>query len=125
VALGLAGRAGFVVGDWAAAISGGFDIVVANPPYIATGAIAGLPPEVRDFDPRRALDGGADGLDAYRAIAAALRKLLAPDGLFAAELGAGQAEAVAGVLAVAGLKVVGLADDLAGIARCILARPEP
>jgi release factor glutamine methyltransferase len=125
MALRLAGRAGFVVGDWAAAISGRFDLVVANPPYIATGAIAGLPPEVRDFDPRRALDGGADGLDAYRAIVAALPGLLAPDGLFAAELGAGQAEAVAGVLAVAGLKVVGLADDLAGIARCILARPEP
>ncbi len=122
-ALGLAGRARLAVGDWAAAIGGRFDIVVANPPYIATAALSALPPEVRDFDPPRALDGGTDGLDAYRAIAASLRGLLAPAGLFAAELGAGQAEAVAEILAAAGLKVVGLVDDLAGIVRCILARP--
>jgi release factor glutamine methyltransferase len=125
VALGLAGRAGVVVGDWAAAVGGRFDIVVANPPYIATGAIAGLPPEVRDFDPHRALDGGADGLDPYRAIAAALPRLLAPEGLFAAELGAGQDRKVAAILSAAGLAVDGTVDDLAGIARCILARPAP
>jgi release factor glutamine methyltransferase len=125
IALGLGDRAGFAVGDWAAAIGGRFDIVVANPPYIATGAIADLPPEVRDFDPHRALDGGIDGLDAYRAIAVSLPELLAPDGIFAAELGSGQAEAVAGMLAAAGLKVGGLVDDLAAIARCILARPQP
>jgi release factor glutamine methyltransferase len=123
VALGLAGRAGFIVGDWAAAIGGRFDIVVANPPYIATAAIADLPPEVRDFDPHRALDGGVDGLDAYRVIAEALPRLLASEGLFAAELGAGQDAAVAAILGAAGLDVAGAVDDLAGIARCILARP--
>jgi release factor glutamine methyltransferase len=125
VALGLAARAGFVVGDWAAAIIGRFDIVVANPPYIATGTIADLPPEVREFDPHRALDGGADGLDAYRAIAGVLPRLLAPGGLFTAELGAGQGAHVAAILGAAGLAVDGVADDLAGIARCIIARPGP
>lgn len=124
VTLGLVERTGFVVGDWAAAIAGRFDIVVANPPYIATAAIAGLAPEVRDFDPHLALDGGADGLDGYRAIAAALPRLLAAGGLFAAELGAGQAAAVAAILEGAGLAVEGVENDLAGIARCILARPQ-
>ncbi|HEY1797371.1 MAG TPA: peptide chain release factor N(5)-glutamine methyltransferase [Stellaceae bacterium] len=122
-ALGLAGRAGFVVGDWAGAMAGRFDVVVANPPYIATGTIAGLAPEVRDFDPNLALDGGADGLAAYREIAAALPGLLVPGGLFAAELGAGQDAAVASILHNAGLAVDGFVDDLAGIARCVLARP--
>lgn len=125
VALGLDGRAAFAAGDWGAGVDRAFDVIVANPPYIATETIAGLPPEVRDFDPRRALDGGADGLDAYRAIAGALPPLLAPGGLFAAELGAGQGEAVAAILAAAGLEVLGVEDDLAGIARCILARPQP
>ena len=66
-------RARFVACDYGAALAGGFDLVVSNPPYIATGEIATLAPEVRDFDPRPALDGGADGLDAYRAIAADAR----------------------------------------------------
>ena len=77
-ALGLAGRASFVACDQGAALVGGFDLVVANPPYVARGEIASLQPEVRDYDPRRALDGGADGLAAYRAIAADARRLLAP-----------------------------------------------
>ena len=84
-ALGLAGRAGFAVGDWAAALRGPFDAVVANPPYIPTGTIAELAPEVRGHDPLRALDGGEDGLAAYRAIAMDLPRLLGPGGLFAAE----------------------------------------
>jgi release factor glutamine methyltransferase len=121
-ALGLAGRAGFVVGDWAAAIGGPFDIVVANPPYIATATIAELPPEVREFDPRLALDGGMDGLDAYRAIALALPRLLAPGGIFAAEIGVGQGAAVAEMLAGGGIEVDGFVDDLAGIVRCVVAR---
>ncbi len=62
----------------AAALRGPFDVIVSNPPYIASAEIAALAPEVRDFDPRRALDGGADGLDFYRAIAAAAPALLAP-----------------------------------------------
>lgn len=121
-ALGLGARAAFVVADWAAAISGRFDAVVANPPYIATGAIATLPREVRDFDPHRALDGGADGLAAYRAIAADLPGLVAPGGLFAAEIGAGQEAAVAAILAARGLHLDALVADLAGIERCAVAR---
>jgi release factor glutamine methyltransferase len=122
-ALGLEGRARFAVGDWATALRGPFDVIVANPPYIKTGAIAGLPPEVRDHDPRLALDGGGDGLACYRAIADDLPRLLGPAGLFAAEIGIGQDQPVAAILAAAGLVVDGFAADLAGIKRCIAARP--
>ncbi|HYM72350.1 MAG TPA: peptide chain release factor N(5)-glutamine methyltransferase [Stellaceae bacterium] len=123
VRLGLAARAAFVVGDWAAALAGAFDAIVANPPYIATGDIAALPREVRDFDPHRALDGGPDGLDAYRAIAAVLPRLLAPGGVFAAEIGQGQEGAVAALLAGRGLAIDEVVPDLAGIPRCVVARP--
>jgi release factor glutamine methyltransferase len=119
--LGLAGRACFAVGDWARTVAASFDAVVANPPYIASRDIPGLPPEVGDHDPRRALDGGVDGLAAYRAIAADLPRLLAPTGLFAAEIGMGQADAVAAILAEAGLRPVEVAPDLAGLARCLVA----
>jgi release factor glutamine methyltransferase len=122
-ALGLAGRARFVVGDWAGAIAGAFDAIVANPPYIPTGEIAALPPEVRDHDPRRALDGGPDGLAAYRAIAADLPRLLTSGGFFAAEIGIGQHDAVAAVLAARGLAIEAVVDDLAGVKRCLVARP--
>jgi release factor glutamine methyltransferase len=120
--LGLATRASFAVGDWGAAVSGVFDAIVANPPYIASATIPHLPAEVRDYDPPRALDGGCDGLAAYRAIAADLPRLLPPGGLFAAEIGAGQREPVAAILGAAGLAIVSVAPDLAGIPRCILAR---
>ncbi len=120
--LGFGGRAGFAVGDWARAVVGPFDVVVANPPYIPTSAIAGLMPEVRDHDPDRALDGGADGLSAYRAIAADLPRLLRPGGLFAAEIGSGQADSVAAILARRALAIDGFAPDLAGIVRVVVAR---
>ncbi len=120
--LGLGERAYFAVGDWAGAIAGGFDAVVANPPYIATRAIPELPPEVRNYDPKRALDGGPDGLLDYRAIAADLFRLLRPGGLFAAEIGLGQAEAVASILAQGGLAIEGFAADLGGVIRCVVAR---
>ena len=119
---GLPERARFVVGDWGGALAGGFDAVVANPPYIATSELAGLPPEVRDHDPRRALDGGADGLAAYRAIAGELPRLLMPGGLFIAEIGAGQAETAARIVMAAGLAVEDIAADLAGIPRAVIAR---
>ena len=122
--LGLAGRARFAVGDWAEALAGEFDAVVANPPYIATAAIPDLPREVRDYDPKRALDGGQDGFAAYRAIAADLFPLLRPGGLFAAEIGIGQAEAVAAILSENGLVIDGFAGDLGGVIRCVLARRE-
>jgi release factor glutamine methyltransferase len=120
--LGLAERARFLVGDWASALAGRFDIVVANPPYIASAAIPGLPREVREHDPHRALHGGIDGLAAYRAIAADLPRLVAPAGLFAAEIGSDQAEAVTRLLVAAGLAVERVVPDLAGLPRCIVAR---
>ncbi len=120
--LGFAARASFAVGDWGAAVSGLFDAIVANPPYIASATIPRLPAEVRDYDPYLALDGGRDGLAAYRAIAADLPRLLPPGGLFAAEIAAGQRDAVAAILGEAGLAIAGVASDLAGIPRCILAR---
>jgi release factor glutamine methyltransferase len=120
--LGLAARAGFAVGDWAAALNGHFDAVVANPPYIASADIAGLPREVRNFDPRIALDGGVDGLDAYRRIAVDLTRLLRPSGLFACEIGQGQNSEVAPLIAAHGLVIEEIVLDLAGIPRCVVAR---
>jgi release factor glutamine methyltransferase len=125
-ALGLTARVAFVACDYGAALDGRFDLVVSNPPYVARYEIAALAPEVRDFDPRRALDGGIDGLDGYRAIAADARRLLAPGGTLVLELGAGMATAVTALLGAAGL---GLAapprHDLAGVARALVARPLP
>ena len=122
-ALGLDTRASFAAGDWGRGLAGGgFDAAVANPPYIATAALAGLPPEVREHDPRLALDGGEDGLAAYRALAADLSRLLVPGGLFAGEIGMGQEEAVAAILGAGGLAVEAVVPDLAGIARCLVAR---
>jgi len=120
--LGLGARAHFAVGDWTRAVTGVFDAIVANPPYIATPAIAELPREVRDYDPHPALDGGADGLAAYRAIAVDLSRLLLPGGLFAAEIGWEQAEPVAAILTKAGFAVERFTPDLAGIMRCVIAR---
>ncbi|HWD57084.1 MAG TPA: peptide chain release factor N(5)-glutamine methyltransferase [Stellaceae bacterium] len=122
--LGFGARAHCVAGDWGVALAGGFDAVVANPPYIPRGDIAGLPAEVRDFDPLLALDGGSDGLDAYRDIARDLPRLLAPGGFFAGEIGAGQDVAVAGIISRYGLVVERILPDLAGVARCIVARPD-
>jgi release factor glutamine methyltransferase len=119
--LGLADRALFMVGDWAQALAGRFDAIVANPPYIATAALADLPRAVALFDPRRALDGGADGRAAYRAIAPVVPALLMPGGLFACEIGAGQAPAVAAILAASGLAIEASVRDLAGIERVLVA----
>jgi release factor glutamine methyltransferase len=119
--LGLSERARFAVGDWGRALGEEFDAIVANPPYIAAAAMATLPREVAAYDPRRALAGGADGLAAFRAISADLPRLLAPAGIFAAEIGQGQAEAVAEILAASMLAIQGIMPDLAGIPRCILA----
>jgi release factor glutamine methyltransferase len=119
--LGLGARANFVADSWGGALTGQFEAVVANPPYIEQPAIADLPHEVRQYDPIRALDGGVDGLAAYRAISAELPRLLARGGLLAAEIGLGQASAVAAVLMRHGLHVDGIASDLAGIERCVIA----
>ena len=121
-ALGLTARSGFVVCDFGAALAGGFDLVVANPPYIRSADIAGLAPEVRRHDPPLSLDGGNDGLDAYRAIADDAQRLLAPHGLVVVEIGLGQASAVTALLQNVGLTTAPPLPDLAGIPRTILAR---
>lgn len=117
-ALGLAGRAAFLCSDWDDALSGQFDLVLSNPPYIPTADIAGLMPEVALHEPGRALDGGMDGLTAYRHILAALPRLLAPGGAAVLEIGVGQAALVA---ELAGGPVV-FYSDLAGIPRAAVVR---
>jgi len=117
----LAGRCTFVACDIAAGLAGSFDLIVSNPPYVVRGDIASLAPEVRDYDPALALDGGADGLDAYRAIAAQAHCLLTPGGRLIVELGAGQEAAVRALFTKAGLTVAAARDDLAGIPRALSA----
>lgn len=119
---GLADRALFVCGDWTVPLRATFDLVLANPPYVPSGAIAGLAPEVRDHDPRAALDGGPDGLAAFRAILADLPRVLASSGLAVLELGAGQAADVAALAAASRLEVAQLRQDWGGIPRAILLR---
>jgi release factor glutamine methyltransferase len=115
-------RAGFVVCDMASALRGPVDLIVSNPPYVASRDITALGPEVRDFDPRGALDGGPDGLDFYRNIAATAPALLAPGGALIVELGAGQAQAVAALFAAAGLAPLPPHPDLNGTPRALVAR---
>jgi release factor glutamine methyltransferase len=116
-------RAAFVACDMAAALAGSFDLIVANPPYIASRDLALLAPEVRDYEPRSALDGGTDGLDCYRAIAAMATAVLDPQGIVVVELGAGQAESVAALFAAAGLETSPPWADLQGVPRALVARP--
>jgi release factor glutamine methyltransferase len=120
--LGLAGRARFLAGDWAAALAGRFDLVLCNPPYIESGAIAGLMPEVARHEPASALDGGADGLDAYRRIIADLPRLLAPRGVAVLELGQGQQAAVEALAKAAGLTPEACRADLGGVPRALVLR---
>jgi release factor glutamine methyltransferase len=125
VTLGFADRAAFVACDYGAAFNGPIDLLVSNPPYVARADIPALQAEVRDFDPRRALDGGPDGLDEYRAIAPQARRLLAPTGVFVVELGFGQLAAVRAIFAAAGLAPVGERHDLSGVARALVVRAPP
>ena len=116
----LASRTGFICCDLAAAVRGPFELIVSNPPYIATGEIGGLAPEVRDHDPRLALDGGADGLDFYRAIAGDARRLLAERGRLIVELGQGQSDMVSRVFTQAGLAIDEMPRrDLSGVNRAL------
>lgn len=117
---GLDGRARFVLSDWSAELDGRADIVVSNPPYIPDGDIDGLEPEVATFEPRLALAGGPDGLDCYRALVPQMAALAEPGAVVAVEVGAGQAPDVAALFRAAGLCVVALPQDLAGIERCVL-----
>jgi len=117
--LGFEARCNFVACDMASLVQGPFDLVVSNPPYIAHDEIATLAPEVRDYDPMIALDGGGDGLTAYRALAADAKRLLAPAGRMFVELGAGQEAAVRTLFTNAGLNVGVARKDLAGIPRVL------
>lgn len=120
--LGFTSRCRFVACDFAAALQGRFDLVVSNPPYIAHLEMPNLEPEVRDYDPQLALDGGEDGLDAYRSIAKDALRLLSPRGRLIVELGHAQAEAVRAIVVAAGLSVdVPPRADLAGISRALCA----
>ena len=117
---GLAARGRIVVADWNKA-DGPFDLILSNPPYIPSGDIEDLDPDVRLFEPRAALDGGTDGFDAYRALAGLLPRLLRPGGIALLELGLGQAEQVEPLFQ--GLAVVRVAPDLAGISRVLVLQP--
>jgi release factor glutamine methyltransferase len=124
--LGLAGRAAFVACDYLSALSGSFDLIVSNPPYIRSAEINDLPTEVRDHDPLGALDGGSDGLDAYRALVPQAVRLLAPGGTLALEVGHDQGADVEQLMAAAGLTLRGPPrTDLAGIPRAVAGRKLP
>ncbi len=123
--LGLGGRAAFVCCDWGAALSGGWQVIVSNPPYIMPSEAPDLAPEVVDYDPPLALFGGRDGIDAYRRFVPSLGQRLSPDGLCALEVGDGQAGSVESILSGAGLGVLSRARDLGGRDRCVLARRCP
>ncbi|MFC1460667.1 peptide chain release factor N(5)-glutamine methyltransferase [Microvirga arabica] len=112
-------RCHFALSRWADAVSGPFDLVVSNPPYIASGVIPTLDQEVREHDPRLALDGGPDGLEPYRILLGEAERLLAPGGLLAVETGYDQAEDLRSLAGLHGLEVVRIAHDLSGNPRCV------
>jgi release factor glutamine methyltransferase len=118
--LGLAGRATLRQGDWGDGLDGPFDLIASNPPYIESAAIPGLQPEVARFEPRLALDGGGDGLDAYRRLLPAAARLLSPGGLAAFEMGDGQADSVIALGRAAALRQIATVADLGGVRRVTL-----
>ena len=125
-ALGVADRARLIAGDWRRSgwiepLGGPFDLVVSNPPYIASAAVPGLMPEVSSFEPRLALDGGADGFDAYHTIIAAGPALVTAAGFMVVEVGEGQAPEIAGIFAAAGFSPRPPWKDLGGIERVVAA----
>jgi release factor glutamine methyltransferase len=122
--LGLAGRTAFLCADWGAALSGLFDLILCNPPYIPSGQIDGLMPEVARHEPRTALDGGPDGFLHYRRLIPDVARLLAPGGAAILEVGAGQAEAVVGLARDAGFASESH-RDLSGIPRALVLRQVP
>jgi release factor glutamine methyltransferase len=126
VDLGLAERARFVACDYVAALSPAFDLIVSNPPYVRTAEIIHLAIEVRDHDPHQALDGGADGLDAYRALIPQAARLLSPGGALVVEAGHGQSVEIAELMVAAGLTPLQPPKaDLSGIRRAVGARKAP
>ena len=124
--LKLASRAAFVACDYAAALSDAFDLIVSNPPYIRSSDFAGLATEVRDHDPHRALDGGADGLAAYRALIPQAERVLRRGGVLVVEAGQGQSGDIEALMTAAGLTVERPPKtDLAGIVRAVSGRKVP
>lgn len=121
-ALELAARAGFRQGSWLEGIEDRFDLIVSNPPYIGAGEMAALAPEVRDHEPRGALTDGADGLTAYRALAAQAPAALVPGGRLLVEIGPAQGRAVAALFAAAGLGDIRILPDMDGRDRVVAAR---
>jgi release factor glutamine methyltransferase len=118
--LGLSGRAAFIRCNYASALAGPFDLIVSNPPYIRSAEIAGLAPEVRDHDPPAALDGGPDGLDAYRVLIAQAAGLLGQGAVLVVEAGQGQTSQIEAIMTTAGLTLPGPPKaDLAGIRRAV------
>ena len=120
-ALGVAGRAAWREGGWDAAMGQAYDLIFANPPYLALDERAGLAPEVGRYEPSEALFAGPEGLESYRALAPVLATVLRPQGLAILELGAGQGEAVSGILGPYGLEIRAIAPDLGGIPRALVA----
>ncbi len=118
--LGMPDRARVIVADWGAALDGAFDLIVANPPYIPTEEINSLQPEVAKYDPILALDGGMDGLDAFRRLMSGLPKLLAENGVAIVEFGDGQSASVGRLAESAGLRIRDVRADLAGRPRCLV-----
>lgn len=118
-ALGLDERVSFLEGNWTSGLEGPFDVIVTNPPYIPSTDMAGLMPDVRDFEPAGALNGGPDGLDPMRIIARDAGPLFAPGGLFCCEIGQGQDETAVEILGDNGFGDVKCVPDLNGIARCV------
>jgi len=118
-ALGLRNRSAMLCADWAAPLQGVFDLVLSNPPYIPAAEVASLMPDVARYEPSSALEGGADGLSAYRLLLGMLPRLLAPGGLAVFELGAGQAEDVSRLAEACGFRTA-LRPDLGGVPRALL-----
>lgn len=117
---GLSERAAFIACDYASGLSGRFDLIVSNPPYIRSADIGSLAPEVRNHDPLAALDGGADGLDAYRALVPQAASLLAPGAALVVEAGSGQSGQIQALMVAAGLTPAAAPKaDLAGIPRAV------
>ena len=112
-------RCHFALSSWADAVSGPFDLIVSNPPYIASGVIPSLDEEVREHDPKLALDGGPDGLEPYRILLGEAGRLLAPGGLLVVEIGYDQAEALSSLAGACGLEILKIAPDLSGNPRCV------
>ncbi len=119
--LGLEARARFRKSDWFSDVTGAYDLIVSNPPYIAAGEMAGLAPEVRDWEPHLALTPGGDGLDAYRAIARGAGTRLMPGGRILVEIGPTQGAAVSGLFRRAGLSDLRILPDMDGRDRVVTA----